>query len=180
MIMIDSAVGPVVLRAFTPGDRDSLALHANNRNVWLGVRDVFPYPYTVADAERFIAYAAKTENEKIFAVDLGGEVIGAAGLHLKHDVRRLNGEIGYWLGPAYHNRGIATRIVSHLVTMAFDEYGLLRVYAEVFANNPASGRVLEKNGFALEARLKQAIIKDGAVLDLLIYAKINSEWSMQG
>ncbi len=50
-------------------------------------------------------------------------------------------------------------------------FPLHRIYAEPFANNPASARVLEKAGFVLEARLKNNVVKDGQILDSLVYAK---------
>ena len=162
------------LRPFCAADKHSLALHANNHKVWLGVRDIFPYPYSVTDAEAFIGYAMQAKSEKIFAIDINGEAIGAAGLHLKDDVLRLNGEIGYWLGEKFHNKGIATGVVAELVKMAFNEHGLLRVYAEVFSNNSASGRVLEKNGFELEAQLKNAVVKNSEILDMYIYSRLNN------
>jgi len=116
----------------------------------------------------------QAKSERIFAIDVNGEAIGAAGLHLKDDVLMLNGEIGYWLGEKSHNKGIATGVVAKLVKMAFNEHGLLRIYAEVFGNNPASGRVLEKNGFELEARLKNAVVKNSEILDMHIYSRINN------
>lgn len=164
---------PFSLRPFNPSDSHSLAFHANNREVWLGVRDIFPFPYTEEDAKSFIEYAISTKTEIILAIDVNGKAVGAIGLHLKDDVFKLNGEIGYWLGAGLHGKGIATNAVAQMVDLAFNEYKLLRVYAEVFSNNPASARVLEKNGFEQEARLKKAVIKDGKVLDLHIFSKIN-------
>ena len=53
---------------------------------------------------------------------------------------------------------------------AFDTWQLNRVWAGVFAWNPASARVLEKAGYAFEGRLKQSAVKDGELVDELIYA----------
>jgi RimJ/RimL family protein N-acetyltransferase len=49
-----------------------------------------------------------------------------------------------------------------------------RIEAYVFANNPASVRVLEKAGFEFEGRLRKNVIKDGQVLDSLVYAKLRA------
>jgi RimJ/RimL family protein N-acetyltransferase len=54
---------------------------------------------------------------------------------------------------------------------AFEAFALRRLYAEPFANNTASARVLEKAGFVLEARLKNNVMKAGHLLDSLVYAK---------
>ena len=55
--------------------------------------------------------------------------------------------------------------------LSFDNFSLRGIAAEVFANNPASARVLEKTGFIFEARLKNNVMKDGEVLDSLLYAR---------
>lgn len=166
------------LRSFSLSDTGSLALHANSKLIWQGVRDIFPFPYSTDDAVKFIEYALTSETEKIYAIDIDGEAIGAIGLHLKNDVDRLNGEIGYWVGLKYQGLGLATQAVAQIVSIAFNDYKLLRVYADVFSNNPSSARVLEKNGFTLEAKLKKAVIKDSKILDLLIFSKINPNFSL--
>jgi RimJ/RimL family protein N-acetyltransferase len=166
------------IRPFVLNDIDNLAFHANNQLVWEGVRDIFPFPYSKKDAENFIEYALSTKTEIVYAIDIDGEAVGAIGLHLKSDVDRLNGEIGYWLGVKYHGQGIGTQAVDQIVSIAFKDYNLLRVYAEVFSNNPSSARVLEKNGFVLEAKLVKAIIKNSKILDLLIYSKVNPNWKL--
>ena len=55
--------------------------------------------------------------------------------------------------------------------VCFDNFSLHRIHAEAYVNNPASARVLEKAGFAFEGRLKNNVIKDGKLLDSLLYAK---------
>ena len=164
------------LRQFQLADIQGLTFHANSRKVWEGVRDIFPFPYTELDATSFIHYALTTENEFIQAIDVDGHAIGAIGIHFKTDVYKLNGEIGYWLGVEFQGKGIATKAVAQMVDIAFSKYNLIRVYAEVFSNNPVSARVLEKNEFVLEARLKNAIYKDNQMLDSLIYARLNPNY----
>jgi RimJ/RimL family protein N-acetyltransferase len=53
---------------------------------------------------------------------------------------------------------------------AIATYTLTRVYALPFAWNTASCRVLEKNGYVLEGRLRRSAIKDGVITDQLQYA----------
>ena len=64
-----------------------------------------------------------------------------------------------------------SQAVAALTDFCFDNFPLRRLSAEVFANNPASARVLEKAGFVFESRLKKNVIKDGELLDSLLYAK---------
>jgi ribosomal-protein-alanine N-acetyltransferase len=51
---------------------------------------------------------------------------------------------------------------------------LRRLYATPFANNLGSARVLEKAGYVREAVLRQSVIKDGQVLDQVVYARLRS------
>ena len=66
-----------------------------------------------------------------------------------------------------------TEAVAAFIDFCFENFPLHRVSAEVFANNPASACVLEKAGFVFEARLKNNVVKDGELLDSLLYAKTN-------
>ena len=162
-----------LLRPFLLTDCKSLAKHANNRLVWENLRDRFPFPYTETDADQFIQMVSESSTLTEFAIDINGEAIGAAGIILKEDVYTGNGEIGYWLGQKYWGKGIGTHVVGALIQIAFDELNLYRVYAEVFENNIASTRVLEKNGLVKEATLKNAIIKDGKHQNLNIFSILN-------
>jgi RimJ/RimL family protein N-acetyltransferase len=81
-------------------------------------------------------------------------------------------EIGYWLGQSYWNRGIATEALVAVTAYAFETFDINRIWAGVFAWNPASARVLEKAGYVLEGRLRNAITKDGETTDELIYSTV--------
>ena len=89
---------------------------------------------------------------------------------------RRSFEIGYWLGRAYWGRGIMTEAVSAVTGWLFDAHpDVVRVWAGVFAWNPASARVLEKAGYTFEARLRKSVFKDGQLGDKLIYARLRDE-----
>jgi len=158
-----------VLREWRRGDEPSLVRHANNRNIWLNVRDAFPFPYLPSDAKSWIRLAATDALNHVFAIDVDGFAVGAIGVRPGEDVHRLSAEIGYWLGEEYWNRGIATEAVKSVTQYAFDSLGMARVHAEVFEWNLASMRVLEKAGYAFEARLARSVIKDGRIIDVVSY-----------
>ncbi|HWP99308.1 MAG TPA: GNAT family protein [Vicinamibacterales bacterium] len=160
------------IRSWHPADAHALARHANSRAVWRNLRDRFPHPYTLADAEAWIARARAARPETHFAIAVGGEAVGGIGLELQIDVARRSAEIGYWLGEAYWGRGIATEAVRALTEHAFAAFDLCRIYAFVFEWNPASARVLEKAGFIREARLRKAVTKDGRTIDAFLYALV--------
>jgi RimJ/RimL family protein N-acetyltransferase len=160
------------IRSWRRADAPSLSRHANNRNIWLQVRDRFPHPYTLADAESWVTMAPAADPETQFAIEVAGEAVGGIGLFLQQDVERYSAEIGYWLGEAHWGRGIATAAVRVFTEDAFDRFGLCRIYANVFASNPGSCRVLERCGYQFEGRMRQASVKNGQVLDSLLYATV--------
>lgn len=165
------------LRPWTPADALTLVALANDRAIWRNMRDQFPHPYTVASAEFFLTQVANQPQAAcIRAIETAeGEVAGSVGIHFKHDVNRRSAEVGYWLGPAFWGRGLATEALRALTDYAFATYDLARLYAVVFAWNPASARVLEKAGFRREARLRNAVTKDGETIDALLYARLRGE-----
>lgn len=160
------------LRPWMPGDEESLVRHANSRVIWRNLRDAFPHPYTLADAERWIQIANPTTSIANFAIVVEGAAVGGIGLALKDDVFRRSAEIGYWLGEEYWGRGIVTEAAHAVTDYAFATFDLCRVYAGVFEWNPASMRVLEKAGYEFECRMRKSITKDGETIDELIYAVI--------
>jgi RimJ/RimL family protein N-acetyltransferase len=155
------------LRPFRAGDEASIAYYANNPRIWRNLRDAFPQPYTLADAEQWVARAV--ESERNFAIDVGGQAVGGLGLRPGEDVWRRSAEIGYWLGQEHWGQGIMTEAVQAATAYAFRAFEVTRVHAGVFAWNPASARVLEKAGYELEGRLRNAVFKDGEFVDELLY-----------
>jgi RimJ/RimL family protein N-acetyltransferase len=161
-----------IVRSYVRADAASLARHADNRAVWRNLRDAFPHPYRLADARRYIRLSLAREPETTFALEVEGEAAGGIGFQLHGDVERVSAELGYWLGERFWGRGIATEAVRAVTDLAFARHELTRVYALPFEWNAASCRVLEKAGFVLEGRLRKAAIKDGRVIDQLLYARV--------
>ena len=161
----------VVLRVWRNSDREALAALANDRRISINLRDGFPYPYGVVDADRFIALAQGMATQTYFAIDASGQLAGGIGYTLHTDVERIAAEVGYWIGVPFWGRGIATEAVRLVTALAFSRHpDLLRLYALPFATNPASARVLEKAGYRREAVMRQSAIKEGVVQDQWLYA----------
>jgi len=164
------------IRSWQPEDAPSLAHHANDRRIWLNMRDAFPHPYTLADAEAFLVRAASMVPVTYFAIAVNDAAVGGIGYTLHEDVERVSAEIGYWLGTAFWGRGIMTSALAAATAHAFREHPeLRRVYAVPFEGNGASLAVLENAGYRLEGRMRQSAIKDGKVIDQLMYATIRDE-----
>jgi ribosomal-protein-alanine N-acetyltransferase len=163
------------VRSWRAADAEPLARHANNRKIWLNLRDAFPHPYTTQDAREFIRAVRSRTPETTFAIDVAGEPVGSVGFALRQDVERVSAEIGYWLAEPFWGRGIATEVLRAITGYAVTTHELTRVYALPFAWNVASCRVLEKAGYRLEARLRRSAVKNGGVTDQLQYAFIVGE-----
>jgi RimJ/RimL family protein N-acetyltransferase len=163
-------LGVCVVRPWRPDDGPSLARHADNRRIWRQLRDRFPHPYRLRDAQAFLAKVCGVEPATHFAIEVGGEAAGGVGLQLHEDVERVSAEIGYWLGEEHWGQGIATTALVAVTKHALATMGLTRVFALPFATNAGSVRVLEKAKFVREGRLRRAAIKDGAVVDQLLYS----------
>jgi RimJ/RimL family protein N-acetyltransferase len=170
---VELRLAQAVLRPWSLADAASLVEQANNLKVARNMRDTFPHPYRPADAEEWLQRGHT--NGVHLAVEVAGKAVGGIGLMPKSDVVRRSAEIGYWLGEAYWGRGIATDAVRAVTAYAFDGLDLIRLYARVFAWNPASARVLEKAGYQLEGRLRNAVTKAGETTDALLYAIIKDE-----
>lgn len=160
------------IRSWEVDDLDSLVEQADNRKIWINVRDAFPHPYTRRNGREFLRRMRTAKPETTFAIDVGGRAVGAIGFVLRGDVERVSAEIGYWIGEAYWGRGIATEAVAALTGYAIATHGLTRVFAVPFATNRASCRVLEKAGYEIEGRLRRSATKDGVIADQLQYAFI--------
>ncbi len=164
-----------VIRSWRPEDIPSLVRYANNRRVWRNLKDRFPHPYTVADAERWIQQATQATPQTHLAIAMGEEAVGGIGLDLQNDVFRRSAEIGIWLAEPYWGRGIATEAVRAMTDFAFATFDVCRVFAGVFEWNPASMRVLEKAGYSLEGRLRKSVTKDGQTIDQMLYAIVREQ-----
>src|ERR1022692_1614963 len=161
----------IQIRAWEKADANSLMRAANHADISKTLRDGFPFPYTEKDADEWILLNKDKEPLTNFAIIGDNTVAGGIGFVLKGNIYRKNAEIGYWLGVPFWNKGIAIDAVRLLVDHIFSKHGIDRVYAEVFSNNPASMKVLEKNGFHLEAVHKKSIIKNNQVLDDYMWVK---------
>lgn len=167
--------GDYIIRDWQESDAPSITKYANNRKIWINLRDAFPHPYHLSDAEEFLAKVMQKEPRTVFAIATEEEAIGSIGLMLETDIHRFTAELGYWLAEPFWNKGIMTDAVKKMTDYAFERFKLYRIHAEPYATNTPSIRVLEKAGFSREGLLRDSVFKDGKVLDQMLYAKILKE-----
>jgi ribosomal-protein-alanine N-acetyltransferase len=162
-----------VIREWTRRDKAALVRFANNRNIWRNLAHVFPHPYTDADADWWFSFLAQMLEPTAWAIEVDGLAVGAIGVTLREGIYVKSAEFGYWLGEPYWGRGIMTDAVTVASSYAMRRFGLIRLEAPVFEWNPASMRVLEKCGFVREGVLRASAVKDGQVIDRVLYALID-------
>lgn len=166
---------PCTLRPWRPDDLASLVRYANNRRVWLHLRDRLPYPYTEADGISWIEHATTVQPLTNFAIEYQCEAIGSIGLTLQDDIETGTAEVGYWLGEPFWGRGLATVALRAFCQWGFVQFALRRFYAGVMSSHAQSRRVLEKVGFVLEGLHRQHICKAGVVQDQAYYGLLRGE-----
>ena len=152
-------------------DAESIAELANDEEISARMSDIFPYPYTVADAITWSRIANSSEPVTNFSIVIDGKAVGGIGVHLMEDTSRYTAKIGYWIGRPYWGRGIVTEALKLMTRYAFENFEINRLQATVYEGNTRSSRVLEKAGYEREAKLKKAIYKRGQLYDKLIYSK---------
>ena len=90
------ALGSANLRPWRTSDRDSLVEHADDRRVWLHLRDRFPHPYTMADAQEWLGFVGGLTEPTHFAIEIDGRAVGGIGFEVQPDVYSRTAEIGYF------------------------------------------------------------------------------------
>lgn len=143
-----------------------------------------PFPYSEADAEWWINHCiqdvAKQGGRTVnWAIRRSSDnfLIGGIGFIGFTIGENHKAELGYWLAKPYWNNGIMTDAVRKVIEFGFNEFGLIRITANVFHFNFGSARVLEKAGFQFEANLRRHYKKDGQIFDGKLYAVIADEES---
>ncbi len=169
----------LLLRIFAEADIPGLITLAGNYGVAKNTLNI-PHPYTNADAQHWLQLTRQGHAQGTayaFALELRatGEFIGGIGLTLAPRFDRA--EAGYWLGQPYWGRGLATEALAAVLRFGFGELGLNKIYATHIASNPASGRVMLKNGMLKEGELAQHTKRDGHYHDLWQYRLTRQEYA---
>lgn len=165
-----------------------MAEAANDAAVASNLRDRFPSPYTLADAESFISSTLEPktsspgDNGIFVKPNTAGNpssdplFIGAIGVIPGKDVYFRCWELGYWLARPAWGQGYATEAVKGFVRWVFEIWpSLNRIEANTFARNVPSQNVLRRCGFSEEGRRRGSVDKKGEVMDEVIFGLLRSE-----
>ena len=165
------------IRKWELSDAKDLAVALSNKKVQDNLRDGLPYPYTVQDGKEFIsAMLSADENETFaFAIMVDDKVVGSIGIFRQGNIHSQTAELGYYIAEEYWGKGIMTEAVKQICEYVFDNSDIIRIYAEPFAYNIASCRVLEKVGFQYEGTLRNNAVKNSKVIDMKMYSLLKEE-----
>lgn len=162
------------IRSWRLEDAKDLAEALNNKKILDNLRDGLPYPYTVEDAKAFISAMLNADKNQTyaFAITVDDKAIGSIGVFRKDNIHSKTAEMGYYIAEKYWGQGIGTRAVKLVCNYIFENTDIIRIFAEPFAYNIASCRILEKAGFLYEGTLRKNAIKNGVVLDMKMYSLV--------
>ena len=153
-----------ILREWREADAKELACIMNNKNIQDNLRDGIPYPYTQQTRDKNKLFA--------FAIEAEGRLVGSISVSRMDNVHLRTGEMGYYIGQNYWNKGYGSSAVRQIVQYVFDNTDIVRIFAEPYAYNSASCRALEKAGFTFEGLLRTNAFKNGKLVDMKMYAVI--------
>ena len=164
----------IKIRRWKIEDKSELAEVLNNKKILDNLRDGVPYPYTENDAADFINAMLSADPDKTFAfaITLDDKVIGSIGVFRQENIHYRTAELGYYIGEKYWGNGYMTEAVKQACGFVFENTNIIRIFAEPFAYNTGSCRVLEKAGFVYEGTLRSNAYKNGNIIDMKMYALV--------
>lgn len=165
------------IRPWRMEDAPDLAAALNNRRVQDNLRDGLPYPYTEDNAREFIRAMLHADKHTVFAfaVTADDRTVGSIGVFRQTNIHVHTAEMGYYIAEPFWGRGLGTDAVKQASRWVFENTDILRIFAEPFAYNLASCRILEKNGFLCEGTLRSNAVKNGRVMDMKMYSLVKDE-----
>ncbi|HYW13186.1 MAG TPA: GNAT family N-acetyltransferase [Longimicrobium sp.] len=167
----------LLLRGFTLADAPRVQALAGAREVAATTLTV-PHPYEDGVAEAWIqGHAAGWQAGKRLSLAITTAADGLVGcVSLSVVPQHRHGEIGYWIGVPFWNRGFATESAAAVLAYGFGGLGLHRIVGRYLPRNPGSGQVLRKLGMRHEGTLREHVWKACRFEDLECCAILEDEW----
>ena len=165
------------LRTLLPEDAQTIQRLASEPRV-AATTLAIPHPYPDGEALRWIeSHAAlRDTGHVIWGIELRETIELVGVVALIRDPLQPRAELGYWLGAEYWNNGYMSEAVQAAVDWGFAHWDIARIFAQHFAGNTASGRVMQKAGMTLEGTLRHCVRKDGQLIDTPLYSILRGEW----
>ncbi|MEM9404204.1 MAG: GNAT family protein [Pseudomonadota bacterium] len=180
--MISKLIPTERLRIATLSDRHATAMQSAAADRAIADTMIsLPHPYPVGEALRHIEHLERQrESGRVFAFAIEtidtGDFCGTVEIR-DIDREHEQGELSFWLARPAWGQGYMSEVLPVALRLGFEDIKLNRLYAHHMVRNPASGRVLEKNGFKREAVLRDRVRKWGVFEDVCLWAMLRRDWT---
>lgn len=178
MISIPVADG-LVLRTYQPADAaalfDAVAASRAHLRKWLAWVDQTTRP---EHCEQFIAQAQQQMHDQegiALGIFEGDKVIGGVGMHhWEHIIKRA--QLGYWIAQSHEGKGVINKCLTPFIDLLFDTVELNKVEVHFAPANKRSAAVAKKLGFTTEGYIRQCVLHNGRLEDMIVTGLLRSEW----
>ena len=169
----------LVLRPLSLTDAAAIQQYASDRQI-ADTTISIPHPYRDGEAEKYISKQMSEQKQGhsvTFAITLKLEsdligIVELRDIEKEHSVA----ELSYWLAAIAWGKGYMSETLQPLLRFGFETLSLNKIYAYHMVRNPASGKVLQKNGFISEGLLRQRIKKWEKFEDVKLLSILRQEW----
>lgn len=133
-----------------------------------------PHPYPDGEAERYVSSRLaerKAGRSASFVIERQSERAFCGAIAIREiEQEHSQAELSFWLAVEAWGQGYMSEALKPLLRFGFKDLALNRLYAYHMVRNPASGKVLHKNGFVQEGILRQRVRKWGVFEDVKLWA----------
>lgn len=169
------------LRMPVAGDIPRLVKYANHPQISKMTLNI-PHPYHEKDAVSWIHMANEGFEEKnhfVFAICKQSDNLFMGGIGLRLNTRFNHAELGFWIGEPFWNNGYVTEATGKMLEFGFERIELHKIYATHMVKNPASGKVMIKNGMIMEGEWVDHLKKGDEYLTVIQYRLTKDEYFKQ-
>ncbi len=167
------------LRGIEASDANEIARHLNDYDIASMIPNT-PSPYGMEHAALFVEFAerrlAENADFHMAVVFNDGTFIGMCAI-ANIDKINMNAELGYWIAKDYWGNGYAKEAIRIILSFAFNELRLNRIYAKVLTRNERSIHLLESLGFSNEGTSKEEVFHTGKFLDVIRFGIIRKDYT---
>lgn len=166
--------GKVILRAISKEDVKDVLIGVSNQEVWENLGRISK-PISYEREIETIEQIQKRENSITFGIEFAEKIVGIISLRL--NLRNANAEIGIWINPDHHKKGIGRTSGSLIIDFGFQNFPLHKIGWHAFDFNVGSIALAKKLGMQQVATIPQDAFKRGMFVDLVILQITRDEWA---
>lgn len=168
----------LLLRPYVQGDEAAMFANWANDPEVTRYLTWAPHGNISVTTELIAQWEARYMSDTVYhwGITLDGELIGDIAVVTWSEPNE-SAELGYCLARRFWGQGIMTEALGSVMRYLFHTIGFHRITLKHDAQNPASGRVMEKAGLLYEGRLRGAYKRlDGTFTDVCVYGALRGQW----